>query len=201
MPWWLWAVIAGIVVLAYVTATAGRLDRLHGRVETARAILDSHLLRRSAVVLELAASGLLDPATSLLLATAAHRARTADDPDREAEESALSVALRAAFDEEGGEGDVLDTLASDPSARPLIEELEAAATKIPLARRFHNDAVRATLAVRRHRLVRLLRLARRPEPAFFEIDDEPPAALLRFAERQRGIRDTGPSPGKSPTGR
>ncbi|MBX6371218.1 MAG: hypothetical protein IRZ02_03030 [Acidothermus sp.] len=192
MPWWFWAIVAAIVVLTYLVATIGRLERLHARVEAARAILDSHLLRRSAVVLELAASGLLDPATSLLLATAAHRARTAAGTDREAEESALSVALRAAFDDE--DGDLVALLIADPSARSLVEELEAVTTKIPLARRFHNDAVRATLAVRRHRLVRWLRLAHRfAEPTSFEMDDDPPAALARLALIRSGPHEDWPT--------
>ena len=52
----------------YVSWRAGRIDRLHARVDMARAALDATLLRRSSVALELATSGLLDPATSLLLA-------------------------------------------------------------------------------------------------------------------------------------
>ena len=56
----------------YVSWRAGRIDRLHARVEMARTALDVTLLRRSSVALELATSGLLDPATSLLLAAAVH---------------------------------------------------------------------------------------------------------------------------------
>lgn len=66
----------------YVSWRAGRLDRMHTRLEAARAALDVTLVRRSSVALELASSGLLDPATSLLLAGAAHDARGGDvDPD------------------------------------------------------------------------------------------------------------------------
>ena len=70
-----------IVVLAiigvYISWRAGRLDRLHARLEAARFALDAALVRRSSVALELASSGLLDPATSVLLAGAAHDARSA----------------------------------------------------------------------------------------------------------------------------
>ena len=59
----------------YVSWRAGRIDRLHARVEMARTALDVTLLRRSSVALELATSGLLDPATSLLLAAAVHGTR------------------------------------------------------------------------------------------------------------------------------
>ena len=44
-----------------------------------------------------------------------------------------------------------------------------------MARRFHNDAVRAARALRRHRTVRWFRLAgHAPFPLAFEMDDEPP---------------------------
>jgi hypothetical protein len=174
MPWWFWAIIAFIVVASYVGATSNRLDRLHGRIDATRAALDAQLVRRSAVTLEIAASGLLDPATSVLLASAAHQARADSGDAREVDESELTEALRAAFEE----ADVAATLVADPSGRELLGELDAAATKVPLARRFYNDAVRATLAVRKHRVVRWLRLAGRvPAPKFFEMDDEPPRHL------------------------
>lgn len=174
MPWWLWAIIAFVVVAAYVGATSNRLDRLHARLDATRAALDAQLVRRSAVTLEIAASGLLDPATSVLLAGAAHQARAATGDAREVDESALTEALRAAF----ADADVAVTLAADPSGRELLAELDAATTKVPLGRRFYNDAVRATLAVRKHRVVRWLHLAGRvPPPAFFEMDDGAPPHL------------------------
>src|ERR1700729_3112303 len=80
----------------YISWRAGRLDRLHARLEAARAALDAALVRRSAVALELASSGLLDPATSVLLAGAAHDARAARTA-REQPESDLTRNLRAVF--------------------------------------------------------------------------------------------------------
>ena len=76
------AIIVVVVVAilgVYVSWRAGRLDRLHARLEARRAALDVALVRRSSVALELASSGLLDPATSLLLASAAHDARSAQN--------------------------------------------------------------------------------------------------------------------------
>lgn len=59
-----------------------------------------------------------------------------------------------------------------------MRDLVEAVRRVPMARRFHNDAVRAARAVREHRLVRYFRLAyRAPFPMAFEMDDEPPAAL------------------------
>src|SRR5215472_6417171 len=100
------AVIAILVVAAvaivgvYVSWRAGRLDRLHARVDAARFALDAALVRRSSIALELASSGLLDPATSMLLAGAAHDARSPSDA-REIQESDLTRALRAVFGQPG----------------------------------------------------------------------------------------------------
>src|SRR6202020_2100179 len=86
--------VAAVLVGVYVSWRAGRLDRLHARVDGARAALDAALVRRSSVALELAACGLLDPATSPLRAGAAHDARAAGEPN-ELAESDLTRALRA----------------------------------------------------------------------------------------------------------
>ena len=160
-----------IVVLAifgvYISWRAGRLDRLHARLEAARFALDAALVRRSSIALELASSGLLDPATSVLLAGAAHDARCAQ-VGREMPESDLTRALRAVF----SQPDFRALLAGREGAEELLSELEGAAHQVFLARKFYNDAVAATQAARHRWLARILRLAgRAPMPEFFEIDD------------------------------
>ncbi len=169
-------IAVAILVAVYVSWRAGRLDRLHARVEAARAALDAALVRRSSVALELAACGLLDPATSLLLAGAAPAARAAGgpaSPSAELAESDLTRALRAAL----GQPDFRASLATRGSGDELLAELEAAGHQVFLARKFYNDAVAATLAARRKWLVRVLRLAGgAPLPEFFEIDDSLVAA-------------------------
>jgi len=168
--------VLALLIGFYLSWTAGRLDRLHHRVETARFALDAQLVRRSAVALELATSGLVDPAAALLIGDAAHLAREAEDDKRQPAESDLSAALRAALDQPGQ----VEELRSDCAGQALLAELDTAAARVVMARRFHNDAVRATRAVRRKRHVRYLRLAgKAPEPASFECDDAPPACLAR----------------------
>lgn len=160
----------------YLSWTAGRLDRLHARIDAARAALDAQLLRRASVAQEMATSGLLDPAASIVLYEAAHAARQADDEQREVAESDLSQALRAVF----GEAPQVETVREAPGGQEAVTELIAGVRRVPMARRFHNDAVRAARAVRRHRLVRYFRLAgHAPFPLTFEMDDEPPTALAR----------------------
>lgn len=172
----LWVAVAVVAATWYLTWTATRIDRLHARVEGARSALDAQLLRRSSVALELATSALLDPATSVLLAGVAHDARAAGPDDREPVESDLTKALRATFDDT----DTVAAVGTDPYGAELLAELEAAARRVQLARRFHNDAVRATVAVRRQRVVRYLRLAgRAPMPETVEMEDTVPAAVTR----------------------
>jgi len=160
-------IVAVAIIGVYVSWTAGRLDRLHNRLEAARAALDAALVRRSAVALELAASGLLDPATSLLLAAVAHDARLALNGP-ELPQSDLTRALRAVFGQPGFRA----SLNGVDGAEELLTELESAAHQVFLARKFYNDAVAATRDARRRPLVRLLRLSGgAPLPEFFEIED------------------------------
>ena len=167
-------VITSIIVIAllamagvYVSWRAGRLDRLHARLEAARFALDAALVRRSSVALELASSGLLDPATSVLLAGAAHDARAAR-AGREHSESDLTRALRAVFSQPG----FRLSLSGLDDGQQLLTELEGSAHQVFLARKFYNDAVAATQAARRRWLARGLRLAGSAAwPEFFEIDD------------------------------
>ncbi|WP_030770635.1 membrane protein [Streptomyces sp. NRRL F-2664] len=169
-----WIALALAVIGVYLSWTAGRLDRLHSRMDAARAALDAQLVRRASVALEVATSGALDPASSLVLYEAAHAARQAEEDHREVAESELSQALRAVF----ADADQVEALKAAPGGAQATEELAAAVRRVPMARRFHNDAVRAARALRRHRKVRWFRLAgRAPFPLAFEMDDEPPAYL------------------------
>lgn len=159
----------------WLSWTAQRLDRMHHRIDLARASLDAQLLRRSGVALELATSGTLDPARSLLLVDAAHGARAAAPEDLESAESDLSQTLRVVLDDP----DELHVLREDEALGPLLDELAAACRKIELARRFHNDVVVSARALRSRRRVRRLRLTgRASRPMTVDLDDVPPSALL-----------------------
>jgi len=170
----IWILLAVLAIGVYLSWTAGRLDRLHARVDSSRAALDAQLLRRSAVAQEIATSGLLDPASSLVVAGAAHEARNAPEDQREMAESDLTRALRILFEDPAQAED----LRARPGGEELVAELQTAVRRVPMARRFHNDAVRGARAVRRHRIVRYLRLAgHAPYPVTFEMDDEEPHTL------------------------
>jgi hypothetical protein len=176
----LWELVAGallVLVALYLRGLAGRLDRLHLRVEAARETLDAQLLRRAGAVLDLATNGGLDMASAFLLAEAATAARDAPAGEREVAESALSEDVRAVLDAPG----TLDLLWADPVGRELLEPVALASERVGLARRFHNDAVRSVRALRRKGVVRVLHLAGRAAlPESFEMDDAPPASLSRM---------------------
>ncbi|MGW7681050.1 hypothetical protein ACWGID_09950 [Kribbella sp. NPDC054772] len=158
-----WALfMGGAVVLllgAYASWTAGRLDRLHARADLARATLEKELAQRSALVAELAGADILDPASSLLLLDAAHRARAASLDPMEAREQAESALSRAVH-------------ATSTDVEPWAGELNLAMRRVQLARRFHNDVVVSTRDLRQRRLVLWFRLAGRASmPATIELED------------------------------
>jgi hypothetical protein len=170
-------VVLLVVVGMYLRGLAGRLDRLHLRVDASTAALETRLDRRSSLAQELALSGYLDPASSLLLLNAATSARHAGD-QRDAAESDLSAALRAVFPDL----ESVEEVAADPLARSDLAELGEVCVGVVLARRFANDAVRAAVAVRRRTVVRGLRLAGHAQwPSMRDLDDAPPEALAGLA--------------------
>ena len=175
VPWWLLVVVGLLALLGlFLRGLAGRVDRLNVRVEAAHDALDAQLVRRAAVVAEIASSGIFDPASAVLLGQAAHEAQVATAVEREAAESALSQDLRAVLDEAGGAAD----LSEDPVGRQLLGDLRQACDRVVLARRFHNDAVRASRDLRGRPLVRTLRLyGHSPAPRSVELDDAPPTSL------------------------
>jgi hypothetical protein len=174
ISWW-W-VVGGLVVVAalYLRQLAGRLDRLHVRVEAAWDALDAQLVRRAAVAVDLAHSGLLDPASSVLLVEEAYGAQNADTHTRPRAESELTGALHAALPDTA----TVELVEQAARGRELTASLRAACGRVVLARRFHDEAVRSTQALRDRRLVRWLHLAgTAPYPHPFEMDDLPPVSL------------------------
>jgi hypothetical protein len=150
-------VVLFVLAVLYVSWTAGRLDRLHARVDAAWAALDAALVRRAAAARAVAAA-LPDRPAAAALEHAARRTLDSGPEGREALENDLSRALRAALP-------VLP-----PGAD--LTELEQASTRVGLARAFHNAAVRDTRVGRQRRIPRALHLAGHRElPQYFEIDD------------------------------
>jgi hypothetical protein len=170
MPTLIALIIVLVVLLGgvYVSWRAGRLDRLHNRVEAAHTALDLALVRRSSAAYELASAALLDPATSLLLADAVRRTRDVGPAERDLAESDLTRALRAAFCQPG----FRSSLAGVDGAAEMVADVEAAAHQVFIARKFYNDVAARTIDARRRPLARVFRLSgNAPRPEFFDMDD------------------------------
>jgi len=205
-------VAGALLILAwFVWVVASRLDRLHRKVGTSRAVLENQLVRRASVAAELAASGLLDPVSSVLVGEAAWTALSAGGHGRAELVAALPdlermlqlPAERAAGGTASGPEDraraesdlsrtVREALADaveveavqqEPGGGELMEALAAAWYRVQLARRFHNEAVAQTQRVRRKIVVRVLRLhGHAAMPQTVEIDDAWPESLQRIAQ-------------------
>jgi hypothetical protein len=168
----------------YLSYLAARLDRLHHRVESSRAALETRLAKRAAVAIQV--GRLLEPPNgALVTSTASHTlsnswsvprsdvrgAMIVELPVDEQSENELTRALHHAFADPGA----VTVLRADPAAAVLLDELAGAGERVQLARRFHNDAVAHAQRMRRKRIVRWARLAGRAElPQMVEIDDSPP---------------------------
>lgn len=178
MSGWAWALLiaALLVVLLYLSNVAGRLDRLHRRVELSRLNMQRALERRRDISELVVASGLLDPASSLLIADAVSRVDEVDPVDVVTfgvAESDLTSVLGVVFNDV----DDVDMVVAEPGGE-VVGRLADACRRVEIGRRFYNDAVFATREMRKRRMVRWFRLqgtAELPEP--FEMNDTVPAGF------------------------
>jgi 8-oxo-dGTP pyrophosphatase MutT (NUDIX family) len=164
-----WLIIAMLVLVALVALagawayqTANRLDRLHVRYDLSWQALDGALARRAVVARAVAIDAYGGAPEGRRLAALADAAECAARHARENAENELSAALAMV----------------DPASLPagLVAELADAEARVLLARRFHNDAVRDTLALRERFLVRNFRLGGTAAlPSYFEIVERPHA--------------------------
>jgi hypothetical protein len=152
-----------VLTFWYLSFSAGRLDRLHHRVETSWATLDSLLQRRAAIALEIARSAITDPATALLLTASAYQARGADIEDRSSAESVLSGALGMMLAER-------ESIVAQ-SDQALLHELEQLTDKIKVAISIHVESVTRTQLIREKLVFRMFRLAgKAPLPVTYEFE-------------------------------
>ncbi len=145
-----------LLVGAWAFQTAHRLDRLHVRYDLSWQALDAALARRAVVARAVAVDAYGGGPEGKRLAALADAAERASRSAREAAENELSATLAVV----------------DPASLPvaLVAEMADAEARVLLARRFHNDAVRDTLALRERPVVRGLRLGGTAVlPTYFEI--------------------------------
>jgi hypothetical protein len=174
--WLVAAVVVAVLVTMWITFTLTRLDRLHARVDAAQAAMDAQLVRRAAALLHVAESP--DSGVAAPERDSYHRiaSRALNVPETDAERQ----------DAENAVGRVVSALVSRADALPteLLAELQEASARVLIARRFYNDAVRDTRALRGRRLPRVFRMAgRRAMPQFFDIDDTVPNRMSAVPAR------------------
>ncbi len=156
------AVLVGLGAWAY--QTANRLNRLHVRCDLSWQALDAALARRAVVARAVAIETAGSETAGRRLARLADAAERAGRPARETAENELSAALALV----------------DPAALPtaMVAELADAEARVLLARRFHNDAVRDTVALRERPLVRIFHLGGTASlPTYFEIAERTDLAV------------------------
>jgi 8-oxo-dGTP pyrophosphatase MutT (NUDIX family) len=156
-------VVVILLVAAWAYQTAHRLDRLHVRYDLSWQALDGALARRAVVARAVAVDAYGAGPDGQRLAALADAAERAPRTAREGAENELSAALALV----------------DPGSLPvaLVAELADADARVLLARRFHNDAVRDTLALRERPAVRMLRLGGTAAlPTYFEIAERAEAS-------------------------
>jgi hypothetical protein len=147
----------------YLSFLATRLDRLHHRVETSWANLDSLLQRRAAIAIEIARSEISDPASSLLLTFAAHQAREASVKDRSQAEVGLAGALGILVESSTGTHSAVE--------KDLLRELSELNEKIKVAVALHVESVNRTQLIRSKWIIRTFRLAgSAPLPVTYEFE-------------------------------
>ena len=166
MTWLIIAILVSVALVilagAWAYQTANRLNRLNVRYDLSWQALDGALARRAVGARAVAIDAYGGGAEGRRLAALADAAEGAPRHARENAENELSAALA-----------MVDS-ASLPSG--LIAELADAEARVLLARRFHNDAVRDTLALAERRLVRTFRLGGTAAlPSYFEIVERPHA--------------------------
>lgn len=158
-------ILAAVIIGWYLSFLASRLDRLHHRVETSWATLDSLLQQRAALAQQIVAESNLDPATAYLISISAISARKASIIERSAAESVLSEALK-----------LVQSSARDNSLKlpsELLIELSDITNKVKMAINIHLEAVNATRNVRSKIFIRLFRLAgKAPLPVRYEFEDD-----------------------------
>lgn len=179
--------LLAIVSLAATYLTAHRLDRLHIRTDLSRTALVGALGRRHSVAVAIArtfAHG--DPETAARLTDAVALARRHPGGTVTGADPAPDPGIRRwarpgddtyKADAEHAENDLGQALSAiDTNALPteLLAELDDVTDRVAMARRFYNDSVRDTRAVREKLVVRTLRLAgRAPLPDYVELVDPP----------------------------
>lgn len=200
MEWWGYVLLVVAVVIFYAgilaTFRARRLDSMNKQVTKSRRALENALAARARYAHEVGASGVLDPASAILLTAASEDARDAsmfpvvedgleairfgDDGGVRGGRAKLGEGFspdRLAIESELSSTlrltvDELEPEDLDDESSALIADLNKAREEVRLTRRFHDSHVTQVQRLRRTKLVRILRLTgSAPKPRTVDMDD------------------------------
>ncbi len=166
---WISLIVIVFVYAIYLSNVAGRLDRLHLKVENAREALDRQLALRTSVCKEIvklsSISKELIRDLEIALANSIKEESLQVHSKQEWEiESEVTDVLNKIFDNE----EVIKGIEN----HKLISEIAAAIRRVSYALTFYNDAARSAIKVRKRWTVRFFRLfgrAQMPEIIRFEV--------------------------------
>lgn len=182
----LWVALTALAVIAFLAllvSRATRLDRLHNDVLRSRGTLERLLRSRAELALELARSGQLDLAASMIVAEAASRALDDTeelvpdglDPAFVPDPALAAVETRQRALVESELSKVLRETLPDVPTSELARRIVRGWQQVRIARQIHNQKVAMTRNLRQAVLVRLFHLAgHAPMPVTFDMDDELP---------------------------
>ena len=173
---WIVLVIGLILFAIYLSNVAGRLDRLHLKVENARNALGRQLALRSAICSDIAGIEKLDSSLRNRLSNAIHASISEESLEVHTVnewliESEVTKTLCELFDK------TFD-ISKYPEHKNLIQETAGATRRVQYALTFYNDAAKNAIKVRRRWIVRTFRLfGRASMPVVIDFDDQIPQGL------------------------
>ncbi len=167
--YWIVLVLVLFIYAIYLSNVAGRLDRLHLKVENARQALDRQLALRTSICKEIIKLSVLDQNLVSELENALKDSIQEESLEIHTQqeweiETRVSIALSNIFDDEK-----ITKIIND---KKLLTEIAAAIRRVSYALTFYNDAAKSAIKVRKRWTVRFFRLFGRavmPEIISFQV--------------------------------
>jgi len=152
---WIVFVLIIFIYAIYLSNVAGRLDRLHLKVENARHALDRQLALRTSICKEIIKlpeinKELLSELENALRESIKEESLEVHTVQEWEIESRVSIALNNIFDDESAVKNIED--------KKLLTEIAAAIRRVAYALTFYNDAAKSAIKVRKRWTVRFFRL-------------------------------------------
>ena len=175
---WIIFLVLLVFLGVYLSNVAGRLDRLHLKVENARNALDRQLAIRSAVCRELVNMQEIDSNFRNKLNQAIQDSINEESLEVHSInewqiESNVTKILKQIFDNNFSINLI--------SNKKIVEEIAAASRRVQYALTFYNDAANGAIVVRKRWVVRFFRLfGRASMPEVIEFDAEIPQGLAHL---------------------